>query len=161
MAHPVYVLCSKSGSHDSETGFFSLFELIEKITIAPLPVPKPPVQITVVQAQPMMIVATWMIEPEAGEKIGEEYEHEFRFHLPGKPPIKPGVNHFKFAESMVFQRFVMRLDGPLPLEGAGTMWIESGVRTTDKGETGWRIQRYPVVIEEVGHTPAAPATNER
>jgi hypothetical protein len=166
MARPVYIVCAVSGSEDKDTGLISLFELIEKFQIFPIDLAKPSSSPIVIKAQPIRVVAHWMMEPEKGERFGDLFEFEFRLVLPPIPTVLPlGSGTFQFAEPRKFHRFTIRIETPLPFQGPGFMWVESLVRRKDA--TDWVIQSYPIELEEIpgpslpapSSPPTGPASN--
>jgi hypothetical protein len=156
MARPIYIVCARSSSQDRASGLLSLFELIEKYQIFPIDLTKRDGPI-IIPAQPLRLVATWMIEPDKGERFGDPFEFEFRLVVPPEPKVhRLGGGSFLFEESQPLHRFTLQIDAPLPLEGPGVMWAESLVRKA--GEDEWTIQSYPILLEEgLTSSPALPS----
>lgn len=150
MVRPLFIICSKSGSEDKETGLLSIFEVLEKVfvvKIAPQEGTNPPI---ILPSPSMRMIAAWMIESEKEEKYGEQFEYELRLVMPPNGSVLLlGGGTFSFAENRPVHRFTLQLAASLPFEGTGTMWVESCVRKPGKD---WNIQSYPVLVEEI---PAA------
>lgn len=143
MPRPVYIICSESGAVDESRGLASHFSVLEQITFQRRPAQEK------LQDRPALfrcrVVAVWMKTDEDIPR--QEFQSQLAFVSPpaGKEIIV-GENRFAFAPDKAFYRFVMQLVGPLPVEGAGILWVQHRVRRV--GEEEWLTQEFPIVIVE-------------
>lgn len=150
MPRPVYVLLANTAASDSTTGRFSVIEIVDKIAITPLPVPKEGEKVIVVRHESYRAIAVWLIEEDKGDKYEDEYEHGFRFHMPlAEQPHPAPTGRFSFGkpERLPFHRFDLRLEGPLPYQGPGVMRLEHRIKKV--GTDVWLSQDFPLLIEAV------------
>jgi hypothetical protein len=152
MVRPVFIVCSRDGAEDKGTGLISIFQVIEKFLIVKLDSAKLAGGLLVAPAQSLRMVATWMLEPEKGEQYGDWFEYEVRLVMPPRGTvIRLGGDTFAFSDNQPLHRFTLQLETALPFEGPGIMWVESCVR---KPGADWAIQSYPIILEEIGESPA-------
>ena len=155
MARPVFIVCAQSTAEDKDTGLFSLFELVEKLIISPIPTPKEGDKTVLVRWNPFRLVAVWLLEPDKGETYEDEFEYDLRLYLPlSEQPISLASGIFKFSQPVprLMHRFTLRFDSPPPLDKSGVMRAESKIRKL--GSEVWLSQDYPVVVEVMQPTRA-------
>ena len=85
MPKPLYLICSQHAMENKETGLFSLVEIIEKMTLTPVPKPPPGQQVLFISWQPFKATAAWMMTSE--ENDASEYEMEWSIIQPSGEPI--------------------------------------------------------------------------
>ncbi len=142
MAKPVYIVCSENGAEDRISGRTSLFNLLEQIQISKLPPDFKGIVFSKVAS--IWVTAMWMRESE------DEGAGEFEFKISLKMPnVAETIEMLggSFAFEKVFQRIMMRLEGPLPIPGPGIMNVQCMIRRA--GTSDWLTQECPIILEEV------------
>jgi hypothetical protein len=142
MPKPVYILCCESSSEDKQTGLLSHFNVFEKFVLQKISREQLPANPPFLMQLQARIFAIWLGERE---DEGQEYEFETRIKLPPSGKILDiHAGKFKFARGL--QRLFANIMGPLPVEGAGIMWIQNRIRRVGADE--WLTQEFPIVFEE-------------
>jgi len=147
MPSPVYIICSESGSEDSQTGLVSLYHVIERLLITPTPAPQEGKRPTILRLQQFRITASWMLNQ--GDDPSAEYEFEMNVAVPpdaNRQQLMAGRFHFEGGKP--FYRISVLFDGPPPIAAGGVMIAESKLRKV--GDESWLSQTFPVVIDLIG-----------
>jgi len=154
MVKPAYILFAKSASQDKDTGSFSIFDIIERLQLTPLPKPADPNQQVMVLFEPMRIIACWSSETD--EDRGHEYDHEIVAFLPGElSSILGSAGKFRFQAGMQNFRITAVFATPLPITKPGILRFQSKVRIT--GAQNWQTQSYSLPVEILPEQPVSPS----
>ena len=129
---------------DRASGLFSIFEAVEQITYSPIDKPLEGESVVVVSQQPMKVVSGWMMQPEKGDSFDQVFDYEHRAITPGGSAIELSRGTFSFGAGKAFHRFVVSLDGMVPVDRSGILYIEARIRKA--GEMEWISQDYPIVV---------------
>lgn len=151
MPRPVYILGCQGSSTDKDSGLFSAFELIEKVTFAAIPEPKEGEKYVMVRTTPFRIIATWLIDIESGERYEDQFEQEIRLiQSDGEVvPLISAAASFKNPQPERFLRITLVLEGGPPANKSGIAKAQARIRKV--GEQEWVSQEYP--FEVVGLSP--------
>jgi hypothetical protein len=152
MAHPVYILCSRSGAVDGQTRLLSFFDVIEEFQLTradrqgeTLPTPSG-------WQFDFFVVAVWMRENESPEQ-GFQAQFVAHFPRPDQPEREEVFAELEFKFIRPFQRLIIRGKQVPNFEGPGTLRIECRIRPV--GQEGWSgRQEFPIILREV--TPPNP-----
>jgi hypothetical protein len=153
----VFIIVAESGAEDKETGLVSLYKVLEKFQIAPIPTPKPGELPPVVLWPGFRVVATWMRSP--GDDPGHDYEYEFLLIMPtNQKVVHVSKGTFRFTAPL--HRFTLRFPVPVPLEGTGVLHVVNKIRKGGSNED-WVSQDYPVIVEALpGEKADAPPSEQ-
>jgi len=138
MPRPVLIVCAQSVAQDATTNLLSIFNVVEKVVLAPqetdiarrTPLP-----------QSMTAVAIWMKDER---DAGVQLEHQFQFIIPpdGREVLTP-IHPYQFDDHKHLGRFICHLNG-LPIEGPGLARIINRIRIAGEGNE-WISQEYPIL----------------
>ena len=146
MPRPVFIICARGSVQDKDSNLLSLYDVVEKLVLIPLP------KITgqsviVVQSQPFHSVSTWMLEPDKGDSHEDDYALEFRLLPPdGKEAVVLQSSKTRLgAADENFQRITLKIESLLPFTVSGLWEFEARIRKD--GSDGWISQSYPLQID--------------
>src|SRR5262245_21223731 len=107
MPRPVYIICAESGSEDKDTQLLSLFNIVERIEVTPLPQGEGPF---LVLTTALRVAAVWM--RGEGETAEDEFEHQMVISPPANAePVSTEVTPFRFEK--LLRRFSLKTVVPL------------------------------------------------
>jgi hypothetical protein len=145
MPEPVYLICAESGAEDKQTDILSLFNIVERLVITPMP---PVDGVVLVPPQVLRVVAVWMRNENDGPE--DEFEQQMVFSPPaGAASVMTGVTPFRFEK--LLHRFTVKMNIALAFAGPGMFWVETRVRR--RGADEWITHRYPIVVDAEPPTP--------
>ena len=140
------MVCGTGSSVNESDKRLSIFDVVDKITINPLPTP-PPGHVLVVKMPVWHAFAVWLHNDD--EPWDQEYDFEYRVVLPDGKPITIGGGTFKFQSDpakLPFYRLGALIE-QFPSMKSGIIKLENRIRR--KGtEDQWSSQFYPIVVEE-------------
>ena len=144
MASPSYILLCKSTSIDKDTNDVSVFNIVEKIHITPVP-PEQTGRRTVILWQPLKLIVEWLMGLE--DDVKDDFDFEFYVTINDKTDQLPIKGTFRFEAEKPRHRFIITF--PLPFHfdkyAKGIMVFESRVKKTVASE--WLRQSYSVLTE--------------
>lgn len=139
MPVPVFILCSEAGSVDRQRNLVSLFNIIEKVTVTPLPES----EAKRLRPSNIRVTAAWL--GEAGDSEAEFEAQLAVVTADGSEALRGEALPFRVPPNKL-HRFLYDVNGNGFFgASAGVAWVESRVRRKgDKGE--WFVQRTPVIV---------------
>jgi hypothetical protein len=141
MPRPVFIICAQSGSEDKDTHLLSMFNIMERIIIAPLPEGSDP--LTTQPTNTLRVAAAWM--RTEGDVPQKEFEHQMVFRPPsGQPPVTTEIVRFRFDKP--YYRATAITSGFLFFAGMGILLVESRIRPV--GTEEWLSQDYPILVSQ-------------
>jgi hypothetical protein len=138
MPRPSYIICAQHIVEDKRTSLVSLFNIVERVEIHPLPTVDGPIFL---EAMNLHFQAVWMRED--GDNAQDEFEHQLLITSTAADPIIGVPVTFRFENPL--QRFAGRIQAHLMFAGPGTMRVESRIRRV--GSDGWLTQDYLIPVE--------------
>jgi hypothetical protein len=132
----------------------SLFSVVERVRVTPVPVPQPGEAPPIVLYQPFRVTAVWMRNPE--DDTAQEYEFEVRLLPAAGSAQNVTRGRFQFDPARPFHRVALDLLGPSPFTGPGVNRLECRLR--EVGAENWLTQDYPILVEMAAPPPAPTGT---
>ena len=139
-------MCSQGSSADKESGFYSIFEIIEKLTITELPKPTESGVTVLIERQRFVISSAWMIDAKNGETFDDEFDFEVKVYMEFGDTIMDNSQKFKFTgPEKPAHRLTVNMVGPIPVMKSGSLVVECRVRKS--GSSSWKSHSYRVIVE--------------
>lgn len=135
MPRPLYLICSKSGSEDKQTGLLSMYHVLERLALAPQEPdrPRPPFS--------FRIVSAWL--REEGDDKEQEYEFSVLLHFPSEDQGREVAKDSFYLTHPIYRIVInAQLGG---CDGPGILTVESRIRPV--GTEDWVVQAFPILVE--------------
>lgn len=158
MPSPVYIICSESGSIDSETQKVSIVNVVESIQITrvtDLPQGAMSVHRAIMQ---LRVISVWM--KDATDKEDDVFQSQFVLNFPQHPAeiVISEVLEFSFSKPL-WRTVIQNLFVP-GFFGPGTFRLENRIRL--KGRTEWTLrQSYPIILIEEAVSTKTPTPEKQ